>query len=139
MVRAGTVEPTALYREPWTQGEWRAVTDLPLFHRLSPTPHALGPRLLKRQRERDAFQLHWMLYHQSSFLERQLWLTPLGQFARESDAQVASRLFILPSFFPESIVSIAFQGDRLIVSGVDAPSSLWGSRGPRRQISTVRP
>jgi hypothetical protein len=112
MIRAGTVEPTALFRARF-RGEWRPVVELPVFRRLSPT-HRGG----RRTKEADGLKL-WD--YRFSFVQRETTLFPLEHFARQSDAQIAVRLFIsLALVKPEGVVSIAFRRNELIVWGLNA-------------------
>jgi hypothetical protein len=111
MIRAGTVEPTALFRA--RRGEWRPVVELPVFRRLSRTCQG-G----LRTKEPDGLEL-WD--YRSSLVPRETTLFPLEYFARQADARIAVRLFIsLAVAKTEGVVSIAFRRDELIVWGVNA-------------------
>jgi hypothetical protein len=120
MLRAGTVGPAALYRDPHSR-EWVPLGELPHFDVLSPT-RRLGPRKREAEYERPAWALTAVRRrrHESYFHHRDLASVPPEQFAHESGTHMASRLFIRPGRDSAIVVSIAFRQDGLIVSCVTA-------------------
>src|SRR5688572_19773467 len=105
LVRAGKVPPTALYRDPWTEGRWDTVDNLRSFHRKSPVKHPPGLRLAERlAREEAAKQLakrekeHWedcvRVYRDGGLVEEVCSVPRVEAVANEPGVQGGARLFI---------------------------------------------
>lgn len=130
MVRAGKVPPTALYREPWTLGEWRTVDNLRPFHRLSPVAHPPGPRLIEAEaadRESDQVRARLETYRTGTFVEDQFGLRPLADVAAGPGVVGAARLMVFTAFDVERVVTVAFDPAGVAVEAVAGRTPRWHS------------
>ena len=130
LVRAGKVRPDALYREPWTLGQWLTVDNLRLFHKHSPVQHPPGPKLIEaRESERRGAEMfqRYTDYRTGTLVEDRYQVRPLADAAREPGVVGVSRLMIFPAFEPERIVTALFHADGVAVEAVAGSSQLWRS------------
>jgi hypothetical protein len=131
LVRAGKVPPTALYRDPWTEGRWDTVNNLRSCHRKSPVKYPPGPRLaakLAAEEERKREGERIADYERGSLIEDACGVPRLEEVAGEPGAPGAARLLILPSFEPERIVTLAFGRESIRIEAVTPGVSIWQSR-----------
>ncbi len=141
LVRRGQVQPTALYRTKWTNGEWRTVDNFRPFHRNSPIRYPPGEhlRVILERDQREAaygrqFAEFFDAYEHGTLIEDVYGLAPLADVAA---ATGAARLFIKPSFKPETVVTVVFQASALTVETVEGHGSIWYAAQPINVDSLV--
>ncbi len=134
MVAEGKVNPTALYRTLWTSGEWRTVDNLLPFHRSSPVKYPIGKRLFeeivneqrkKLRRAEISSRDHEYMY--GTLIEDSYRLPSLECLPVSGQLLGAARFFVLPSFTPERIFTVAFREADIIIDAVCGKSALWYS------------
>jgi hypothetical protein len=123
LIRAGKVGSKSLYREFWTNGDWRAVDTLPLFQRMAAPDYSYEAELqqerkffAQREKEKEMDALVSPLvesrhseYQTGELIERCYGLSALFEAASEPDTVGVARFLVLPSFKPELVVTFHFK------------------------------
>ena len=131
LIRAGKVGPNSLYREFWTNGDWRTVDTLPLFRRMAAPDYSYEAELqqereffAQREKEEEIAALVSPLvesrhseYQTGELIERCYGLSPLSEAASEPDTIGVARFLVLTSFKPELVVTFHFKTSFLHVEG----------------------
>lgn len=145
-IRAGEIGPDALIRDSiFTKNEWLTLDNHEIFHAHAPETHPPGEQLAKVRADAAAeyeaarpAAAVFDAFMSGTLAENLLGIAPLAALRLQERATFASRLWLLPAFAPESVVTIAAGPEDLYVEYGTFDRQLWsyigawGGRGEPR-------